>query len=336
MTKLFIIAEAGSNFRSGEASENDLVRAIELIRVAAEAGCDAVKFQLWETGNLYTPGAGSYSGQDVNKLLDSLALSPDWIPILAREAERLSIEFMCTPFSLAAVDLVDPFVRRHKIASYELGYRDLIKHAAKKGKPIILSTGAATESEVDRACLWAEEASPDPNLTLLHCTAAYPAPLDQANLRAMVNMDSHWPFGLSDHSTHPTLLPVASVALGASMIEKHFTLSRKLEGPDHAFALEPGELVVMVAAIRQIEKSLGDGNKAPQPCEEGLRVFARRSVQAGRDLPKGTKLTTDDIAILRPGSRRRGAEPYELSRLVGSTLSHDIREGDGVIVEDIE
>lgn len=342
MSHTFIIAEAGSNFRAGPPDEaRDYARAVEMIRVAAQAGCDAVKFQAWAKGDVYVPNAGTpdYLGgeRSINETFAAHALPVEWLPKLAAECEHAGVEFMASVFSPADADAVDPFVRRHKIASYELGDEALIRHVAGKGKPVILSTGAATEDEIAQAVHWFPDV---PDATLLHCVAAYPAPIAAANLRVLrTRWFQHrsgpvFSWGLSDHTQHPTLCPVLAVALGATAIEKHLTLDRRLPGPDHRFAIEPDELRAMVQAVRMAESALGDGLKRVMPCEQELRQFACRAVQATRDIAAGERLIADgpgaNVAALRPGKRKRGADARFLRSMVGLRARVPIAAGDGV------
>ena len=346
MSKVFIIAEAGSNWRHGPANADlDHIRALAMIRTAADCGADAVKFQVWSSAPVYAPDAGwpeYLAGRDgsINDLFNDLALPTAWLPDLTTECIKLGIEFMASVFSPADVAVVDPFVKRHKIASYEIGYEELIRAAASTGKPLILSTGAATQEEVAWAVERARRRYGVKSVTVMHCVAAYPAPVEQTNLRVIARWSTgrvenyRADVGLSDHTIDPILCPIAAVALGATMIEKHFTLGRNLDGPDHAFALEPNELAAMVRAVRQIESALGNRNKTVQPCEEPLRQFASRAVQAVRDIQPGETIVAiglnANVAVLRPGNRRRGANAQFLSRMVGQTIDRFIRAGDGV------
>ncbi len=232
----YVIAEAGSNH------DGEYGRALDLIHIAADAGADAVKFQCIPP------------------------LERDWMPALKDSATNDDIDFLATPFDLDAVAYLDKLdVPAIKIAAPELVYLKLIKAAAATGRPLIISTGMATVDEIETALERADLASDLPegaHVTLLQCTTRYPTPASQINLRAMEAMRNAWntEVGLSDHSLG-IAVPIAAAALGASIIEKHFTISRDLKGPDHPFAIEPHELKAMVDGIREVEQALGDGRK---------------------------------------------------------------------------
>jgi len=267
----YVIAEAGSNHNGS------LDNARRLIEVAADAGADAVKFQVFRARRMYprTAGVSDYLGLPIPiyGVIEELEMPYDWLPLLADECRAAGILFMATPFDEESADRIDPFVGAHKIASHELTHTPLLEHVARKGRPVILSTGAADLMEVGEAVA-ALGAAGDPPLTLMQCTAAYPAPFAALQLRAIVTMREAFglPVGLSDHSRDPFVAPVAAIALGAAAIEKHFTLSNDLPGPDHRFALEPPELDLMVEAIRHAELALGDGRKVIEPAERELHA----------------------------------------------------------------
>lgn len=258
---VFIIAEAGSNWKAGMPAE-DLARAKALIDVAAEAKADAVKFQTFQAEEVYVSNAGSsdylsHHGikRPILDIFKKLAMPYSMIPVLAAYCKRRKIEFMSSTFSLQDFKAVDPYVKRHKIASYEITHPHLLVLAAKSRKPLILSTGAATYEDIE----WAVRLYKSNNgreISLMQCIAKYPAPIQSLNLRVIPELSKRYgvPVGLSDHSREPVTGPVAAVALGARIIEKHFTLNRGLRGPDHRFALEPPELKAMVRAIRDCEK----------------------------------------------------------------------------------
>lgn len=337
-SKVFIIAEAGSNWRTGTPSQ-DIEMAFALIDAASEAGADAVKFQTYRAETLYVKNAGESrylkkSGfeEDIFALLKTLEMPYEMLHELANHCKKRAIEFMSTSFSPEAFLAVDPFVKRHKIASYEITHTHLLELAAQSGKPLFLSTGTANESEIAWALKTFRE-NGGSDLTLLQCTASYPAPVGGMNLNAIPWMRKRFklPVGLSDHSLHPLFAPIAAVALGASVIEKHFTMDRHLSGPDHAYAILPKELKEMVAAIRETEKMLGQGFKNYQPEEEELRLFAKRGVQATKSISKGALLQEGvNIEILRPGNQRQGIHPRFLPQILGKKAARAIPEGDGI------
>lgn len=340
--KVFIIAEAGSNWRMGTPAR-DLRMAKTLIEVAAEAGADAVKFQTYRPESVYVENAGgsdylSQSGIKENSqdIFRDLAMPYEMLNELSAHCKACKIEFMSTPFSAADFAAVDPFVRAHKIASYEISHLRLLELAAKSGKPLILSTGASREEDIAWA-LQTFRASGGKDIVLLQCTAKYPAPLDSLNLYVLPYLKKRFdvPVGLSDHSRHPIYAPLAAVTLGARVIEKHYTLDNRLPGPDHSFAILPSELKEMVQAIRAAEKVLGSGIKEILPAEKELSAYARRGIQATQSIAKGTTLREGiNIDILRPGKQRLGLHPKHLIDLTGQTAKRDIPLGDGLQLGD--
>jgi N,N'-diacetyllegionaminate synthase len=324
----YVIAEAGANHN------RDLEIAKQLIDVAAEAGADAVKFQTYKGSDLYSSKTPHFEylkdDRSPAELLDALALPREWQPELADHARARGIAFFSAPFDNDAVDtLAAVGVPALKIASFELVDLPLIRYAAAVGVPMILSTGMATYGEIEDA-LGAVQETGNRQVALLRCASVYPAPAEIINLRAMATMREAFgvPVGLSDHTTGISV-PAGAAALGANLVEKHFTLSRELEGPDHPFALEPDELRAMVAAIRDVEAALGTGRlEGPSEAEAGeMYRLARRSVVAAADIPAGTAITREMLTIKRPGY---GVKPRDLDLLVGRSARVDI-EFDDVI-----
>jgi pseudaminic acid synthase len=321
----FVIAEAGANHN------RDLTMARELIAVAAEAGADAVKFQTYSAETLYSRHTPRFtylegvSDKSTWDLIKSIELPRDWQPLLAEEARRRGILFMSTPFDHRAVDELQALgVPAFKIASFEIVDLPLVRRAAATGKPLIISTGLADLEDIQDAVA-ACQAAGNGQVALLQCASLYPAPPARVNLRAMATMRQAFgvPTGFSDH-TLGIHVPVAAVALGAAVIEKHYTLSRALPGPDHPFAVEPAELTAMVRQIRDVEAALGDGRKGPpHPDEVEMHQKARRSLVAARAIPKGTRIEADMLAIKRPGF---GIKPKYASQVVGRTARVDIEE----------
>jgi N-acetylneuraminate synthase len=323
----FIIAEAGVNHNGS------LDSARQLIDIAVEAGADAVKFQTFKAERLATPDAPKAEYQLRNtgeaesqyEMLQRLELSEDAHRDLMAYCAKRGILFMSTPFDEGSADFLDEIgLAVFKLPSGEITNLPFIEHVARKRKPLIVSTGMAYLSEVETVvrCL---EASGNTSFILLHCVSNYPAASGDANLRAMKTMRETFntAVGYSDH-TLGIEVALAAVALGACVIEKHFTLSRDLPGPDHRASLEPDELAMMVRGIRTVEASLGHGRKEPAASEAEIAAVARRSLVAARDLDAGTQLTEELIAIRRPGT---GLPAAMLSEIVGRRLRVPARAG---------
>lgn len=329
----FIIAEAGVNHNG------KLNMAKELVVAAAQAGADAVKFQSFKAENVVTRKApkAKYQKQTTGsaesqyEMIKKLELSAGHFAELAHHAQKKGIIFLSTPFDNKSVDLLDGLgVPVFKIASGEITNFSLIRYIAKKGKPVILSTGMSTLGEINEA-LQVIQSEGIKDIILLHCVTAYPAKVKDVNLKAMETLRREFklPVGLSDHTLGITI-PIAAVALGACVIEKHFTLDKSLSGPDHQASLEPQELKQMIKAIREVEKAMGDGNKMPTEEEKQIQKVARRSIVAGVDIPEGTIITEAMLAIKRPGT---GIEPKNISSIVGKRAKRDI-ERDALVTSD--
>jgi len=321
---VYIIAEAGSNH------DRNLDQAKRLIDVAAAAGADAVKFQTFAADQIVaeTTTRAKYldgllpPGKTMSDLFRELELPRDWHGDLFRHATDVGLDFLSTPFDFEAVDLLDDLgVKAFKVASYELWHLPLIREIASRGKPIICSTGMANLADVQDA-VDTVAATGNDQLILLHCVVNYPPPFADLNLRAIRTLREAFgvPVGYSDHSSGITA-PIVATALGAAVIEKHFTLSRDLPGPDHRFAIEPDELTAMVRAIRDAKDALGTGIKRMAPAEADLYTTARRSLFAARDIPAGTVLGSEHVAILRPGT---GIEVRDLEKVIGRTTRRPI------------
>jgi N-acetylneuraminate synthase len=345
---VFIIAEAGVNHNG------DLDMALQLVDIAAKAGADAVKFQTFRADKLATAQAKKAEYQIANMqqdgsqqdMLRRLELTPAYHEALVLRCKQRNIRFMSTGFdaeSLAYLATLDmPAV---KIPSGDVTAGPLLLQAARLHMPLILSSGMSTLAELEQALgvlafglTQAREpqgqadfaaafrsdqgqAALRAHVTLLHCVTQYPAPAAMVNLRAMDTMAAafHLPVGYSDH-TLGTEIALAAVARGATVIEKHFTLDRSLPGPDHAASLEPGELVAMVAAIRNIEMALGTGIKAPASAELPNMAIARRSLVAARPIRRGEVITPDALVAKRPGS---GISPMALWDIAGRPATRD-------------
>ena len=257
---VFVIAEGASAWWNGPDESEDvrLERMRQLVDAAARAGADAFKIQVFRADRMYPMGTDHWS------MLKKLEVPYDWLPKISVWCELAGIEFMASCFDEESVDAADPWMKRWKIASLEITDLSLLRVVARKGKPIVLSTGAATREQWLTAWTVLQPCA----VTLMHCTVAYPCDPDQVNVGALRRL--RWQtarIGLSDHTLDPVVAPVMAVALGATVIEKHFTLSRQLVGPDHIYALEPAELKQMVSAVRLAERMLGDGLKHITPSE---------------------------------------------------------------------
>jgi N-acetylneuraminate synthase len=319
----YIIAEAGSNH------DGDLDQALRLIDAAAAARADAVKFQNFRADRLYPPTAGrsDYLGDErsIYDIIRAMEMPPAWLPRLADHARARGIAFLSSTFDEDSVELVAPHVDAFKCASYEMTHTPLLQDMARRGKPLLLSTGTATLPEVGLAVA-AARATGNERLVVLQCTASYPSPLASMNVRALVTLREAFDVltGLSDHSKDPLVAPMAAVALGAVVIEKHFTLDRRLPGPDHPFSIEPGELAELVRRVREVEQALGSGDKRIDEVELELRSFARRSVFSTRPIARGEALSSDNTAVLRCGKLGRGLDPVEHTALLGRHAARDI------------
>jgi sialic acid synthase SpsE/RimJ/RimL family protein N-acetyltransferase len=339
----FIIAEAGSNWRMGTPAR-DRRMAQALIDVAIDAQCDAVKFQTYRPESVYVENAGTSDylagagiKESIRDIFADLAMPYEMIPELAAYCEKRGILFMSTPFSVDDFAALDPFVPMHKLASYEISHRRLIEKMAASGKPVVMSTGASTIDDI-RWALAHFRACGGGEVALMQCTARYPAPLDALNLETIPTMRALFgvPVGLSDHSREAVAGPAAAAALGAAVIEKHFTLDRRLPGPDHSFAIDPTELAAMVSAVRQAEASRGPGLKRVLAAEDELRLFARRGLQATRGIRRGEVLHEgQNFDILRPGKQRQGTHPRFIEKLEGARATRDIGLGEGIALSDV-
>lgn len=322
----FIIAEAGVNHNG------DIELAKRLIDVAVEASADAVKFQTFKaekTISSNTPRA-TYQSENMPEVSETqlemvkkLELKFEDFKTLKEYCDNKGIMFLSTPFDFESVDILEPLIPAYKIASGEIINIPLLKYIASKGKPMILSTGMATLGEIEEAIEAIDEINPSISKILLHCTTNYPTPFEEVNLRAMLTLKEAFklPVGYSDH-TLGIEVPVAAVALGAKVIEKHFTLDRSLQGPDHKASLEPDELKAMVIAIRNVEKALGDGIKRPNRSELEIMKVARKCLVAGRDIEKGEILKKEDIEIKRA---EEGIQPKFKDIIVDMKINKSIK-----------
>lgn len=319
-----IIAEAGVNHNG------DIGLAKKLIAAAAAAGADLVKFQTFTAKNLVSASAPkaeyqkktTKSSESQLEMIQKLELSRDDHAVLIEECNAHGIGFFSTAFDFQSFDLLmeQGCLEQVKIPSGELTNLPLLRYMSRFGKPLLLSTGMANLGEIE-AAIEAVEAAGTPRhlITVLHCTTEYPTPMEDVNLRAMVAMRSTFGVstGYSDH-TPGIEIPIAAVALGASVIEKHFTLDRNLPGPDHKASLEPHELKAMVDAIRNIERALGDGVKRPSVSELKNKPIARKSLVAIRPIRAGESFSADNIGAKRPGT---GMSPMRWDEVIGRTAT---------------
>lgn len=333
---VYIIAEAGVNHNG------DINLALQLIDKAKECGCDCIKFQTFKTEELVTQSARKAEYQIENtqnedcqfKMLKKVELSFEDFKMLKAHCDEIGIDFMSTPFDLSSVDLLEELgVSVYKMSSGDITNKQLLQYVAQKKKPMIVSTGMCTMDEVQEAVEWIERCD-NREITLLHCTSNYPAPYDEVNMNAMLTIKKAFPYevGYSDH-TKGIEIPIMAVALGAKVIEKHFTLDKTMDGPDHKASLDVQELGKMVHAVRNVESALGDGFKNPTKSELSTRDVARKSVVLKRDIMKGSTLTYEDIALKRPGT---GIQPKYFDDLIGKTLTRDMKKESLLSWEDVE
>ena len=323
----FVIAEAGVNHNGS------LDMAMRLVDAAASAGVDAVKFQTFRADKIVTPDAPKARYQmgtteDTESQLDMLRrleLDSAAYRALAQRCAEIGLVFLSTPFDEESADLLEAIgVPAFKVPSGELTNLSFLSYLARKGLPLIISTGMATLEEV-RAAVDAVQCAGCHRFAILHCVSNYPADPGDVNLRAMASMAAAFgvPVGYSDH-TLGNEVSFAAVAMGACVIEKHLSLDRSLPGPDHRSSSEPEELASLVAGIRAIEAALGDGEKRPAASENETARVARRSLVAARIIPAGAILTADMVVNRRPGT---GMAPARLGELTGRRAHGDIAEG---------
>lgn len=343
MNQTFVIAEAGVNHNGSEEL------ALQLVDIAAQCGADAVKFQTFSADKLVRPGAEKAAYQqaatgdgDQHSMLKQLEMSEILHRKLFARCVEVGIEFMSTPFDEDAVDfLLSLGMHRIKVPSGEITNIPFLRFLAAKNVPLIVSTGMASLAEVQEAVdtIAAERSRLGYGndlaemLCILHCTSNYPAAPSDVNLRAMRTMAdvTAMPVGYSDH-TLGLAVSTAAVALGATVIEKHFTLDKQMSGPDHQASLDPQELAQLIAQIRAVESALGSNEKAPVPSEIPVRALVRRSVTTVRDIAAGAVLKTNDVNLLRPGT---GIAPKELESVSGHIAARALPAGTTVTWGDL-
>ncbi|MEA3353984.1 MAG: N-acetylneuraminate synthase [Campylobacterota bacterium] len=329
---VFIIAEAGVNHNGS------LEIAKKLIDVASEAGADAVKFQTFKTENLVSKNAskadyqkdGTDNKESQFDMIKKLELDVDTHHKLLEYCNKKDIIFLSTPFDHDSIKLLNDLgLDIFKIPSGEITNLPYLRDIGRLNKEIILSTGMANMNEIkDALDILIQAGTNKDNITVLHANTMYPTPMEDVNLRAMVNIGKAFdlPYGYSDH-TLGIEVDVAAVSLGATVIEKHFTLDNNMEGPDHKASLEPCELKAMVTSIRNIEKALGDGIKKPSKSETPNIVIARKSIVANCDIKKGEILSEDKLAIKRPAN---GISPMMWDKIIGTKAARDYKEDEPI------
>lgn len=329
----YFIADIAANH------DGDLSRAIDLIHQAAEAGADAAKFQHFAAATIVSDvGFKALGGQQshqarwkksVFEVYQDASVDPGWTPYLRKACAEAGITFFTSPYALDLVDAVDPYVPAYKIGSGDITWLEIIEHIARKNKPYLIACGASTFDDVTRAVDRALEINQQ--LALLQCNTNYTASLEnfryiQLNvLRSLRDMYPDLVLGLSDHTPgHATVL--GAIALGARVIEKHFTDDTARAGPDHAFSMDPRTWREMVDRSRELERSLGTGAKRVEANERETVVLQRRAIRAGTDLEPGVVITRADLTVLRP-CPSDALPPYELQNVVGRTLRHPVKNG---------
>ncbi|MEG3640560.1 N-acetylneuraminate synthase [Magnetococcus sp. PR-3] len=329
-----IIAEAGVNHNG------DLGLALDLVDAAAECGADVVKFQTFDPTCIASRHAGKAAYQkrttdateNQQSMLERLALSVDAHHQLIARCQQRNITFLSSPFDLPSLALlVELQLSPFKIPSGELTNLPLLRAIGATKEPVILSTGMATLGEVEAAIAALRlSGTPDDGITLLHCTTEYPAPLDEVNLSAMTTMGRAFglPFGYSDH-TQGIAIPIAAVALGAVVIEKHFTLDNALPGPDHKASLEPGPFKAMVAGIQDVALAMGDGIKRPTLSELANKPIARKSIVAACAIAVGESFTAVNLTTKRPGD---GLDPMLWDQVMGRVADRDYAMDEAIVL----
>ncbi len=325
MTKVFIIAEAGVNHNGS------IEQAKKLIDVASESGADAVKFQTFTADKLVSKNAkkadyqkkATDADESQYEMLKKLELDRKSHRLLIDYCEEKKITFLSTPFDHESIDMLNTFgMTIFKIPSGEITNLPYLRHIGSLGKKIILSTGMSDLADVESALdvLFSSGANKE-EITVLHATTEYPCPVNEVNLRAINTLETKFgvKVGYSDH-TQGIEVAIAAVARGACVIEKHFTLDRSMEGPDHKSSLEPNELKSMVLAIRHIEQALGDGIKRPTKSEMNNIAIVRKSIVASRDIKSGEIFSSDSITVKRPGS---GISPMKWDEVLGNVAKRD-------------
>lgn len=339
MKRVLIIAEAGVNHNG------DINLAKKLIDAAADAGADIVKFQTFKTEKLVSEQAKKAHYQLENtkeknesqfQMLKKLELSKQDHETLINHCKLKNIEFLSTGFDEESVDELEKLgISIFKIPSGEITNFPYLKHIGAKKKSVVLSTGMSTLSEIEFALTTLIKAGTKrDNITILHCTTQYPTPMNEVNLKAMLTIREAFKVnvGYSDH-TLGIEIPISAVALGAQIIEKHFTLDKTMKGPDHSASLEPTELKNMVSAIRNVEQALGNGIKEPSASEVQNLIVARKSIHLNKNLPKGSTLSELDLVLKRPGD---GISGVNIDFVIGKKINSDLVKDHKLSFRDLE
>ena len=330
MSKTFIIAELSANHN------HNLQTAIDSIKAAAEIGVDAVKIQTYTADTLtldcrnedFILKGGLWAGKSLYELYQEAYTPWEWHEELFKVAKEEGIIMFSTPFDKTAVDLLESLGNPiYKIASFEIMDTELIRYAASKGKPMIMSTGVATEQEIEEAIAVCREVGND-DITLLKCTSEYPAQIKDANLSMIPDMRKRFGvnIGLSDHSMG-SLVPTVAVASGATVVEKHFILDRAIEGPDSAFSMNKEEFKQLVEDIRAAESSLGTVDYSLNPSKKKSREMAGRSLYVAKDIKTGEVITRENVRCVRPGY---SLHPRYYKHILGKTACKDLFKGDRI------
>lgn len=333
---VMIIAEAGVNHNGS------MENAFRLVDAAADAGVDYIKFQTFKSEKLVSGSAKKADYQIQNtrnseetqlQMLQKLELSQEQHAQLIAYCQKKNIQFFSTAFDLDSLEYLHKVgLKMVKIPSGEITNLPYLRKAARLFRQVILSTGMTTISEIkDAVSVFTDAGIPKENITILHCNTEYPTPMDDVNLKAMLHIQEVFAteVGYSDH-TLGIEVPIAAVALGASIVEKHFTLDKKMNGPDHSASLEPDELKAMVSAIRNLEKALsGSGMKEVSPSEQKNMAIARKSIVATKEIHKGELFTEDNIGVKRPGT---GISPMQWDEVIGKVSQQDFAEDELITI----
>lgn len=337
MDKVIIIAEAGVNHNG------DFNNALKLIEAAAKAGADYVKFQTFKADKLVSKEAELANYQKTNsdsdtqyQMLKKLEMPDDWYLKLIKHSLDNGIKFLSTGFDEESIDFLENYnVDFYKIPSGEITNKPLLTHIAKKKKPIVISTGMATMIDINNAIqVFLDNQIPRDKITILHCNTEYPTPMIDVNLSAMNTIKNEFNInvGYSDH-TIGIEVPIAAVALGAKIIEKHFTLDKNMEGPDHKASLDPTELSLMVKSIRNISKAIGTGYKTPSQSEIKNLSIARKSIHIKNNVNMGDVVVMEDLIMLRPGD---GISPMDVDTVLNKKYNTNLLSGHKLTLKDLQ